>query len=97
MLQLPPLVLLKCLFARHTLLRLLSLNLACVAISTTSLRLRLDLLFFLVEVGIDLENMFIKVTGLQALNCYIKVRLYYRCDITLTHTEMESLDIVVMA
>ena len=97
MLQLPPLVLLKCLFARHTLLRLLSLKLAAVAIGTTSLRLRLDLLFFLEEVRINLKNMFVKVTGFQALNSDIKVRLYNRCNITLAHTEMESLNIVVMA
>ena len=96
-LQLPPLVLLKCLFARHTLLRLLSLKLACVAIGTTSLRLRLDLLFFLEEVGVNLENVFVKVTGLQALNCDIKVRLHYRCDIALADAEVESLNIVVVA
>ena len=97
MLQLPPLVLLKCLFARRTLLRLLSVKLASAAIGTTSLRLRLDLLFFLEEVGINLENVFVKVTGVQALNCDIKVRLYYRCDIALTDAEVESLNIIVMA
>ena len=85
------------LFARHTLLGLLFLELAGVAIGPTSLRLRLDLLFFLEEAGIDFENMFIKVIGLQALNCDIKVRLHHRSDITLTHAEMESLNIVVMA
>ena len=97
MLQLPPFALLKSLFAWHTLLRLLSLKLACVAIGTTSLRLRLDLLFFLEEVWIDLENMFIKVARLQALNRDIKVCLYYRYDIALAHTEVESLNVVVMA
>ena len=97
MLQLPPLVLLKCLFARRTLLRLLSVKLASAAIGTTSLRLRLDLLFLLEEVRINLKDMFVKVTGFQALDCNIKVRLYNTSDIALTHTEMKGLDIVVVA
>ena len=67
-----------------------------ITICPSCFNLGVKLLLFLKEVWINFQYVLVEVVGPEAGHGYVQIGLHNGGDVTLIHTEVESLDIVIM-